>query len=207
METDSSNQRTRKRSQCSSCHGFDHTKRNCPNSQVSFTPLPTPRESNRLQPESKMDSDDESAIPDLLPDIDEDENDVDEVEFLWTRWSTVDVAREMPVQLDNAEQRMFDDDGIPIFKKTLNDVGPRLGYLAENGVNKGSGVLSYFMLFWTVFVFETFVAATNAFGRRYYSSAWKNVTVAEFKAFIAICLALGYVKYTNREGLYLFVVL
>lgn len=30
-------------------------------------------------------------------------------------------------------------------------------------------------------------------------SSWRDVTVGEFKAFIAICLALGYVKFTNRE--------
>ena len=97
------------------------------------------------------------------------------------------------------EEQSLDDDGIPIFKKTVDEIGPRLDYLAENGVNKGSGALSYFMLFWTIFVLQTFVSATNAFGNRYYNSAWKNITIAEFKAFIAICLALGYVKYTNRE--------
>ena len=70
METSStSNTTSRKRSQCSHCQGYEHTKRNCPILRENFTPLVTPRQADRLQPETKMDSDDESAPPDLVPDI------------------------------------------------------------------------------------------------------------------------------------------
>lgn len=192
---------SRKRYKCSNCNEYEHTKRNCPLLRTSFTPLPTPRQSERLQPDDKLDSDNESAASDTIEIENEDNGDdadEEEVEFLWSKWSSVEVPKEL-IPPSNQEDRIFDDDGIPIFKKALEDTGPRLEYLAEKGVEKGSGALAYFMLFWSQFVFEKFVIATNAFGHRYYSTAWKDVTVAEFKAFIAICLALGYVQYTNRE--------
>ena len=83
--TSSSNQKIRKRHQCSNCHEFEHSKRNCPLLKDSFTPLPTPRQSDRLQPDDKLDSDEESANHDMT-EIDHcDDDDEKEVEFLWSR--------------------------------------------------------------------------------------------------------------------------
>ena len=46
---------------------------------------------------------------------------------------------------------------------------------------------------------NTFVTATNAFGRMYYRNNWTALTTAEFKAFIAIIICLGYVTFPRRE--------
>ena len=92
--TSSSNQKIRKRHQCSNCHEFEHSKRNYPLLKDSFTPLPTPRQSDRLQPDDKLESDEESANHDMT-EIDHcDDDDEKEVEFLWSRWTTIDLTNE-----------------------------------------------------------------------------------------------------------------
>lgn len=60
--------------------------------------------------------------------------------------------------------------------------------------------LKYFMLFFTLAIMETFVISINAYANLFYSRYWtKNVDLSEFKAFLAIILQLGVVKFPNRE--------
>ena len=77
-----------------------------------------------------------------------------------------------------------------------------------NGVNKraieaancGESVLKFFMLFITESILMAFVVATNTYGRMYHKSYWKkDLDIAEMKAFIAIILSLGVIKYPNRD--------
>jgi hypothetical protein len=47
---------------------------------------------------------------------------------------------------------------------------------------------------------ETFVAASNAYGRMFMSKYWKkDLTVSKFKAFLAIVIYAGLTKYPDRK--------
>jgi hypothetical protein len=59
--------------------------------------------------------------------------------------------------------------------------------------------LDIFQLFFSVAVMNAFVVATNAFGSIYYRRNWKNLTIGEFKAFLAIIICLGYIQFPRRE--------
>ena len=97
-------------------------------------------------------------------------------------------------------------------KPTLDDLLPPFhGYRGRgefNGVNKraiedancGRSVLKFFMLFITEAILMAFVVATNTYGYMYHKRYWKkDLDIAEMKAFIAIILELGVVKYPNRD--------
>ena len=59
--------------------------------------------------------------------------------------------------------------------------------------------LDFFQLFFSVVIINSFVTATNSFGAMYFRNSWRNVSAAEFKAFIAIIICLGYVQFPRRE--------
>ena len=51
----------------------------------------------------------------------------------------------------------------------------------------------------------TFVCATNCYGRRKFAKTnhlWKDLTIAELKAFLAVIWMLGLVKYPSREWVF-----
>ena len=84
---------------------------------------------------------------------------------------------------------------IPTFKKA-STVGPnrteirRLGAITE---------LDFFQIFWTKEIMVKFCSNSNWYGNKYVKG-WTNLTVPEFKAFIAIIMELGKVKYPSRES-------
>ena len=68
--------------------------------------------------------------------------------------------------------------------------------------NVGDSPLKFFMLFISDAVLMMFVVATNYFGKTYRSQYWdknKPLDVTELKAFIAIILELGVIKFPNRD--------
>jgi hypothetical protein len=74
-------------------------------------------------------------------------------------------------------------------------MGPNGKLLREAGYSKP---LEFLYLFITNVVLNTFIIATNSYGQLFIKG-WKSVALAEFKAFLAIVLILGIVKYPSRE--------
>jgi hypothetical protein len=92
------------------------------------------------------------------------------------------------------------EDFLPKFKKYNHQGG------SFQGANKKAirdaeckSVSSFFLLYITHAILTTFVIAINAWSRLNHLRWNKDLDVAEFKAFIAIILELGLIKYPTRE--------
>lgn len=189
---------SRKPTSCSRCKQEGHTMRTC-KTVIEGVDIPAHQKACRVSKRSidvvdqaVGDSDEESLVSngaESIQDIDEfDANDDCEAPFQWDKWMTNDITCSEPEPAQSLE-----------FTKTLDELGPNLVSLKYGGVVKGASVLSYFMLFWSPAVIEEFLVAINAFGPTHFKSLWKDVSPGEFKAFLAVCLALGFVKYPDRD--------
>jgi Transposase IS4 len=81
----------------------------------------------------------------------------------------------------------------------VQNPGPQKEYLKQKGVTfeKEFSCVQYFLAFFCAFVLGTFVASTNSYGDAYIAG-WTELTVDEFKAFLAVIIYFGYIKYPNR---------
>ena len=86
---------------------------------------------------------------------------------------------------------------LPEFKGTP---GPQVEHLKSKGVtfNKHFSCVEYFLVFFCGFVLSTFVASINAYGNAN-NQDWIDLTVPEFKAFLAVVIYFGCVRYPSRD--------
>jgi hypothetical protein len=78
--------------------------------------------------------------------------------------------------------------------------GPNVNNIkdAMNGSIEDS-VLQFFQLFFSSTIMQSFLSATNYFGKTFVRGWRFDVTLAEFKAFLSIILLFGLIKYPDRR--------
>ena len=64
---------------------------------------------------------------------------------------------------------------------------------------RGSDPVDTFLLFFDDGVMNQFIIATNGYGNRFIQGWSGDVTISEFRKFLAIILCLGMTKFPNRE--------
>lgn len=146
--------------------------------------------------EEKDDDNDDSD--EIVDNIDED-NEEEQRKFHWE-------IEELTVP----QTRVLRDGSINLVEKPLPKFkgptpGPVKDYI-EGGNENGKHcqtILDFFCLYITNAMIQTFVSATNAYGRTFMSKYWKkDLTASEFKAFLAIVIYSGLVKFPDRDVMF-----
>ena len=83
------------------------------------------------------------------------------------------------------------EDELPSFGVRSNNIGYTGQSLPE--------AKDYFLLFFCPEIMDTFIASTNAFAKTTKKKYWRELTLDEFKTFLAIILHLGMVKPPSRS--------
>ena len=162
--------------------------------------------------ESDDENEEVGAIVDDFDDGNDDDDDIDDDLQSTVDWISLDIPTFQPQTSRSSPRNSTSPNNNATNDPTTDDfLPPFKGYRGRgdfNGVNRrevedancGRSVLNFFMLFITEAVLLTFVVATNTYGRMYQGNNWKkDLDVAEMKAFIAIILELGVIKYPYRD--------
>jgi len=104
-----------------------------------------------------------------------------------------------------------DEEHLKLSSKTLRSGGvkqstpddhlPKFGIRDTNIGYTGqslSEAQDYFLLFFCDEIMQTFIGATNAFAKSMRKQEWRDLTLVEFKTFLAIILHMGMVKGPSR---------
>ena len=91
--------------------------------------------------------------------------------------------------------RILQNANLPAFKKEAV-VGPNTIAINEAGAKTE---LDFFQLFWSEEKMQQYVTNSNWYGKKYIKN-WYDLTMAEFKTFLAIVMELGRVKYPSRDA-------
>jgi hypothetical protein len=139
----------------------------------------------------EVNDDDDEALDEIVDIIDKD-NEEEEGEIKWE----IDGICEQKTR--NGRKQY--EEPLPKFKGPTP--GPVKTYIEggnENG-KRCETILDFLSLFITNIMIETFVAASNAYGRMFMSKYWKkDLTVSEFKAFLTIVIYAGLTKYPDQN--------
>ena len=190
--------KVRKQSEYSNCHQQNHNKRNCPNlvritttattSSERIENINTVDDDEESEDEVSENGDEENGEASFDVEVDYDEESDDEVNDDNANNPELGEWQNIVLQLrDQANQNNNEDldpNGVPVFKLTSDECGPDMTYLRDHGVQRGSSLLRYFMIFITPAIINTFTMSTNVFGRLYYRNEWTDLTNGELVAII-----------------------
>ena len=108
------------------------------------------------------------------------------------RWTEVPI-QEVPQLETRASQHNDFFAALPAFNKRR---GPIRTEIPRNVADP----IDIFQLYWTPELLEKIVRNSNWYGQRFVTAWQRDLNIAEFKAFLAIILELGVVKFPNRES-------
>ncbi|MDX2164308.1 MAG: hypothetical protein SFW07_02700, partial [Gammaproteobacteria bacterium] len=81
-------------------------------------------------------------------------------------------------------------------KFTDSNSGPDRKAIRDAGAET---ILDFFQLFFTNSILEAFVAASNSYAKKFISGWERDLKLPEFKAFLAIVVSFGFMRYSERS--------